>query len=117
MTHALRQYKANVFQALGHPTRIAIVEALRAGEKTAGRLITELGLEQANASQHLAILRTRQILVNRKEGNQVFYSLRDPVLSDVLEILRRYFFAHLAETQAMLKEVRDEKPRKGGRKR
>jgi ArsR family transcriptional regulator len=87
---SLRRFKAEIFQALAHPTRIAIVEALRNGEMPAGSLIDQLELEQANASQHLAVLRAKRIVVNRKVGNQVFYSLRDPVLIDVLDILRRY---------------------------
>jgi ArsR family transcriptional regulator len=106
MQDALRRFKADIFQALAHPTRIAIVELLRdEGELTAGTLIERLGLEQANASQHLAVLRTKRIVVNRKEGNQVFYQLRDPLLGEVLDVMRRYFQAHLAEALSMLKEI------------
>jgi ArsR family transcriptional regulator len=104
-TQALRQFKAQVFQALAHPTRIAIVEALRDGELAAGALVEHLQLEQANASQHLAVLRTKGIVVNRKVGNQVYYALRDPVLSEVLDLLRRYFYSHLSETLAMLDDM------------
>jgi DNA-binding transcriptional ArsR family regulator len=109
MTQELRRFKAEIFQGLAHPTRIAIVEALRHGEMSAGRLIEQLGLEQANASQHFAVLRSKQIVVNRKEGNQVFYSLRDPVLVEVLDILKRYWQSQLAQTMTMLKEIRMEK--------
>lgn len=105
MKEPLRRFKAEIFQALAHPTRIAIVEALRDGELSTGKLIDQLGLEQANASQHLAILRTKLILVNRKVGNQVFYSLRDPVLVEILDILRRYFYTQLTDTVNMLEEV------------
>jgi ArsR family transcriptional regulator len=105
MHEPLRRFKADIFQALAHPTRIAIVEALRHGELPAGKLIDTLGLEQANASQHLAILRAKMILVNRKVGNQVFYSLRDPVLIEVLDILRRYFYSQLTDTVSMLEAV------------
>ncbi len=56
MPDALRQFKADFFQALAHPTRIAIIEQLRDGELSAGTLIDRLKLEQANASQHLAVL-------------------------------------------------------------
>lgn len=108
MQDALRQFKANIFQALSHPTRVHIAELLRDGEKSAGYLIQNLGVEQANASQHLAVLRTKQIVVSRKEGNQVFYSLRDPLLVDVLDIMRRYFQSHLAESLAMLEAVKVE---------
>lgn len=105
MLEPLRRFKADIFQALAHPTRIAIVEALRDGELPAGKLIDKLCLEQANTSQHLAILRAKMILVNRKVGNQVFYSLRDPILIEVLDILRRYFYAQLTDTVSMLEEV------------
>jgi DNA-binding transcriptional ArsR family regulator len=105
MSDALRQFKSEIFQALANTTRIAIVEALREGEMSAGKLIEELGIEQANASQHLSILRARQIVVNRKVGNQVFYSIRDPALLEVLEVLRRYFYSQLSQTVTMLDEV------------
>jgi DNA-binding transcriptional ArsR family regulator len=109
MQDALRTFKAQLFQALAHPTRIALVEALQDGERSAGALIAQLGLEQANASQHLAILRARHVVTTRRAGNQIYYTLRDPVLADVLALLRRYFYAHLAETATMLDEVAGEK--------
>ncbi len=102
--HALRQFKSEIFQGLAHPTRIAIVELLASGELPAGKLIEQLGLEQANASQHLAVLRARKLLASRKVGNQVFYSLRDPVLAEVLALLRQYFFRQLTDTVNLLKE-------------
>jgi ArsR family transcriptional regulator len=88
------------------------VEVLREGEMSAGQLIELLQLEQANASQHLAVLRAKQIVVNRKEGNQVFYSIRDKALIDVLDILKRYFYSQLSQTMSMLKEIKSERPRR-----
>ena len=108
MQDALRKFKAQIFQALAHPTRIAIVEALRDGEQPSGKLLELLQVEQANLSQHLAVLRSRHVVVNRKVGNQVFYALRDPVLLEVLALLRGYFSAHLNETLAMLGELEQE---------
>jgi ArsR family transcriptional regulator len=101
----LRTFKAQIFQALAHPTRIAVVDALRDGERTAGALMAELGVEQANLSQHLAILRAKHVVVSRKHGNQVYYALRDRVLTRVLDLLKKYFYAHLNETLAMLEEM------------
>ncbi|HLK22663.1 MAG TPA: metalloregulator ArsR/SmtB family transcription factor [Bryobacteraceae bacterium] len=111
MSDALRQFKAEIFQALAHPTRIAIVELLRNGPMPAGKLIERLGIEQANASQHLAVLRSKQIVVNRKEGNQVFYSLRNPILSEVLDLMRRYFQEHISGTLATFGEMKKEAKR------
>jgi DNA-binding transcriptional ArsR family regulator len=102
---ALRRFKAQVFQALAHPTRIAIIEALRDGELSAGMLMERLQVEQANLSQHLAVLRAKHVVVNRKAGNQVYYAVRDPVLIEVLDLLRQYFSSHLTETLATLGEL------------
>jgi DNA-binding transcriptional ArsR family regulator len=102
----LRLFKAEFFKALAHPTRIAIVEMIREGELSAGALIERLGLEQANASQHLAVMRTKQIVISRKAGNQVFYSVRDPRIIEVLDIMRSYFYSQLTQDQIMLKQIK-----------
>ena len=106
MQDALRRFKAEIFQALSHPTRVAIVELLEKGEQPAGAMMDELGLEQANISQHLAVLRAKQIVTTRRAGNQVYYSLRDPVLGNVLGLLREYFYAHLSESVSMLETLK-----------
>jgi DNA-binding transcriptional ArsR family regulator len=111
MSDALRQFKSEIFQGLANPTRIAIVELLREGELSAGRLIEKLEIEQANASQHLAVLRAKQIVVSRKAGNQVYYSIRDRALIEVLDILRRYFYSQLNSTVSMLKEAAKKEPK------
>jgi DNA-binding transcriptional ArsR family regulator len=108
MQDSLRRFKADIFQALAHPTRIAILELLREGEMSAGTLIERLGMEQANVSQHLAVLRAKQLVSNRKARNQVFYSVRDPILIEVLDLMRTYFLTHLKESLEMLGEM--EKP-------
>ncbi len=105
MPDTLRRFKADIFQALGHPTRIAILELLSDGELSAGALIEKLGMEQANVSQHLGILRAKQIVVNRRAGNQVFYSVRDRAIVQVLELMRAYFHSQLKESQGMLEEM------------
>jgi DNA-binding transcriptional ArsR family regulator len=102
---ALRRFKAEVFQVLAHPTRIHIVECLRDGEMAVSAILARTGIEPANASQHLALLRTHRLVTSRKEGNQVFYSLRDSMLIEVLDVMRKYFQAHIEESLAMLREI------------
>jgi ArsR family transcriptional regulator len=108
MLQSLRQFKAEIFQALGHPTRVAIVEYLRYGEISVGQLCEKVGIEQANASQHLAVLRNKHIVETRKEGNQIFYRLRSPLVGDMLEMMRQYFFDHLNEAMEMLRQEKRE---------
>lgn len=107
MPDSLRRFKADIFQALANPTRIAILELLGSEEASAGELIEKLGMEQANISQHLAVLRARQLVVKRKAGNQVFYSVRDPLILEVLALMRRYFQKHLKEALEMLGEMEE----------
>ncbi|MBI2422214.1 MAG: winged helix-turn-helix transcriptional regulator [Candidatus Hydrogenedentes bacterium] len=104
----MRNFKAGIFQALAHPTRVAIAEILSGGECSAGAILEQLDLEQANVSQHLSVLRAKGLVSSRKEGNQVFYSLKHPLVAEVLEVSRLYFLQHLAEATEMLQAITEE---------
>lgn len=106
MQDNLRLFKADIFRALGHPTRIAIVELLRdEGEVPVSAVHDRLGLEQSNVSQHLAVLRSKHLVQTRKDGNQVFYSLRDKIIGEVLDLMRQYFQSHLTESLELMKDM------------
>jgi ArsR family transcriptional regulator len=118
MLESMRRFKAGVFQALAHPTRIAIVEYLHQGELSVSQLCAKVGVEQANASQHLAILRNKHVVQARKAGNQTFYRLHDPAFGKVLAALREYFLAHVAEMLELFRQEQAEaemSPDKPGR--
>jgi DNA-binding transcriptional ArsR family regulator len=111
MAEALRKFKAGLFQALANPTRIGIVELLRdEGEVSVSRICNQLEIEQANASQHLSVLRSRNIVVSQKAGNQAFYSLRDKRLGKVLDLMKAYFHAYLNESLDMLRKMEGDEP-------
>ena len=103
--HALRAFKAEVFQVLAHPTRIHIIETLRDGELSVGAILDHVKVEPTNLSQHLSLLRLRHLVVTRKEGNQVLYSLRDPLLTDVLDAMRQYFRRHFDDSMEVLRQM------------
>jgi len=105
VTDQLRSFKSDIFKALANPTRIAILDVLAQGERSAGALSFELEMEQANVSQHLAVLRAKQLVTTRKAGNHVFYSMRAPVVNKILDLMREYFHAHLSDSLAMLSEM------------
>jgi DNA-binding transcriptional ArsR family regulator len=118
MLDSLRRFKAGVFQAMAHPTRVGIVEQLRLGELSVGQLCERLAIEQSNASQHLAILRGKHLVETRKDGNQIFYRLRDPSFGEVLELLRRFYVSHMQESLAVFQEEEQAEARtKAKRKR
>ena len=103
---ALRKFKAEVFQALAHPTRIHVAECLRdGGEQPVSALLEQVGVEPANLSQHLALLRGMRLVVSRRAGGQVLYSLADPLLGRILDEMRTFFQSHIEESMALLREM------------
>ena len=112
MPDSLRQFKTEIFQALAHPTRIAIADELRDGELTVGDLMSRLQVEQSNLSQHLAIMRARQIVLARKSGSQVFYSVRDPLIFKLLDLMRVYFQNQVTESIVLLEQAEERPARK-----
>jgi ArsR family transcriptional regulator len=79
---------------------------------TVGAFAVHLNLEQANLSQHLAVLRAKQIVTTRKAGNQVFYTVRDPLIWKMFDLMRRYFQKQVGESMAMLEEMEKAEGRK-----
>ncbi len=77
--------------ALAHEMRLMAICHIGNGEKNVGELVEFLGTTQSNLSQHLAKLRDKDILVARKQGNQVFYSVRDKRMLDVIAALQRLY--------------------------
>ena len=67
-------------------------------------------LDQPIVSQQLAVLRNQGIVSAQKEGLSVRYTLRDPLVGDLLDVARRIFNAHLSDTIDMLRLVEDETP-------
>jgi DNA-binding transcriptional ArsR family regulator len=104
----LQTFKAQFFRALAHPARIQILEILVLGERSVQQLQETLQLDQPVVSQHLAVLRGRNIVTTRKEGVSVRYAVRDPAIKDLLEAARQLFNHHLVDTRGMLRELTQE---------
>ncbi len=101
----LSKFKAEFFKALAHPLRIQIIDVLRGGEIGVSDLCTRLKVEQSSVSQQLALLRSRNIVVGRKEGQNVYYSIRDKAIFRLLDVAREIFNNHLVGVQDMLSEL------------
>lgn len=76
--------KAKLFRGLADTSRLALLEALRGGEKTVSELVVATGLSQPNASGHLACLKECGLVASRQEGRFVYYALADPRVEDLL---------------------------------
>lgn len=73
--------RAEVFKALGHPSRLAIVDALADGELCVCELNKTVDADMSTVSRHLSVLRNAGILSSEKRGNQVFYTLECPCIT------------------------------------
>lgn len=93
-----------------------ILELLRDGDKTVGELQADLQLDSSGTSQHLAALRQQGIVEGRKVSTTVRYSVRDPLVFQLLETARQIIFSGLSETRALLEElsVPEPPPSSGG---
>lgn len=111
MDSGLQEFKADFFRALAHPARIRVLETLLKRERTVQDLQTILALDQSVVSQHLAVLRNKNIVAAQKVGTSVRYAVRDPLLGELLETARQMFHRHLMGTQGLLRELRRERAR------
>lgn len=112
MRQQLSDFKADFFKALAHPLRISILDALREGERTVNEISQHFNVEPANASQQLAVLRNRNIVVTRKDGANVYYSVSDKSIFKLLDAAKEIFNNHLVGVRSMLEEIHGSQPGK-----
>jgi ArsR family transcriptional regulator len=102
----LYQAKAEFFKALAHPARIRVLELLSEREHSVSEMLPEVGIEAAHLSQQLSVLRKMNLVVTRKEGSIVFYSLVSPQVADLLAVARRILTEVLASQVGLLDDLR-----------
>src|SRR5438552_14843343 len=103
---AKRQFKNQLFdqfarigRALSSPHRLELLDVLAQGERSVEQLAAETDLSLANASQHLQVLRQSELIVARREGVRVLYTLAGPEIFPLYQALRLAGEARLAEIQ------------------
>jgi ArsR family transcriptional regulator, virulence genes transcriptional regulator len=86
---------ARVCKTMAHPLRLALLNALRDGERSVNDLAEAIGATQSLVSQHLAVLRNQGLLHTRRSGNEVYYSIAYPKMVEACDLLREVLFEHL----------------------
>src|SRR5688500_2232647 len=89
MSVPLYQAKAEFFKTIGHPARIRILELLSERDHAVHELLEEIGIEPSSLSQQLGVLRRTSMVVSRREGSEVVYSVSVPEVRDLLLAARR----------------------------
>lgn len=101
----LSHFTAEFFKALSHPLRVKILDSLRGGEVGVNELSARLNVEQTTLSQQLAVLRKSNIVGGRKEGQNVYYSVRDQEIFRLLDVARRIFNNQLIDVRDLLAQL------------
>ena len=81
------QLQADVLRAMSHPARLQILLLLQGGERCVCEFEPLLGLRQPNISQHLAALRAANLVNTRRDGLRVMYSIADPAILAVIDLV------------------------------
>jgi len=105
MPEPIDKLKAEFFKTLGHPARIRILELLAEGEHSVGELMPKLGLEASHLSQQLAVLRRTGMVVARKNGNNVIYSLATDDISALLVLAHKILTGLLTDQMGLLRDL------------
>ena len=80
---------AQLLKALSHPARIAILYILKDGEHCVCHITARLGLRQAYISQQLAVLRESGIILDRRDGWNIYYRVVDPQIFEIFDVVQR----------------------------
>ncbi|MFI6858366.1 ArsR/SmtB family transcription factor [Streptomyces sp. NPDC050421] len=110
MSAPLYQLKAEFFKTLGHPVRIRVLELLSEREHAVSEMLTEVGVEPAHLSQQLAVLRRANLVVTRREGSTVHYSLANPQVAELLRVARSILSGVLTGQAELLADLRAAEP-------
>ncbi|HEY3258674.1 MAG TPA: metalloregulator ArsR/SmtB family transcription factor [Pseudonocardiaceae bacterium] len=116
MSRPLYQLKADFFKTLGHPARIRVLELLSVREHAVAELLPEVGIEAAHLSQQLAVLRRAGLVLTRKEGSTVYYSLTSPHIAELLAVARAILTGVLSGQVELLADLTRSGPAKGRRR-
>jgi ArsR family transcriptional regulator len=97
---------AEICKTLANPKRLEIIYALKEGELSAGELVKRLGIPKANVSQHLAILRQRRVVVSRRDGVNIYYSIANPKIVQACALMREMLMEQIKEDGRLVSKAK-----------
>jgi len=106
VSEPLYKLQGEFFKTLGHPARIRVLELLAVRDRSVAELLPEVGLESSNLSQQLGVLRRAGVVVARKDGNTVIYSIASSDIAELLMVARKVLTRVLSDRVAVLEDLR-----------
>lgn len=97
--------QAAISKTMANPLRLAILYYLKGNEKTVNELAELVGASQSNVSQHLAMMRHRDMVKTRKAGTSIYYSVSNPKINQACDLVREVLLEQLKENQKLMKNI------------
>lgn len=97
---------ANMIKAMANPHRLEIVDLLGQGEKSVEEIARETNMSIANASQHLQVLKSANLVEIRREGNFIHYRLSHEEIYKSWQTMRELGLERMAEMERLIKDFR-----------
>lgn len=101
----INKERANIFKALAHTLRLAILDELQKGECCVQDLVEKLGCEQSNLSRHLSILKQAGIIDSRKDGLYVYYCLAIPCIGGFFKCVNQVLTEKFEANRELSKDL------------
>lgn len=84
------EFAASKLRSIAHPMRIAIIDMLDDNRRlSVTEIYKALNIEQAAASHHLNILKNNKVLISKREGKKIYYSLKSTTLTEIIQCINR----------------------------
>jgi DNA-binding transcriptional ArsR family regulator len=96
--------QAAISKTMANPLRLAILYFLKGEERTVNDLAELVGANQSNVSQHLALMRQREIVKTRKVGSSVYYSVSNPKINQACDMVREVLLEQLKQKQKLVED-------------
>jgi len=97
---------ADVCKVFSNAKRLEVLNILRDKEMTASDLIGEIGLSKANLSQHMSILKSKGVVLTRREGVNIYYRISNPKIIQACDLMREVLLEQLQEKGKMVATLR-----------
>ncbi len=102
----LFELHADVCKIFSSAKRLEILNTLKQKEMSAGELIEKTGLSKANLSQHMSILRSKGVIMTRKEGLNIYYRIANPKIIQACNLMREVLLEQLKEKGKMVSSLK-----------
>ncbi|HVN95875.1 MAG TPA: metalloregulator ArsR/SmtB family transcription factor [Syntrophorhabdaceae bacterium] len=103
------EMQADMCAALANAKRLQILNLLKDGEVSVAQMVRVTGVSKANLSQHLAILRQRNLVSTRRQGTTIYYTISNPKITEACAIIRGVLIEMLKEKVKLSKRMQEVK--------